>query len=169
MVDDELYALLGKFAEGVRVLVTSDSCHSGTMTKLAYYEGTVAGRTSIISSEERRYRYMRPEVALHTYRGNKAFYDKILKVEKLKNADERMKASVLLISGCQDNQLSMDGDFNGLFTAQLLRVWNDGAFRRNYRRFHKAMVSLMPPDQTPNFYRAGQIDRGFEKQVPFTI
>ncbi len=31
------------------------------------------------------------------------------------------KASILLISGCQDNQLSADGEVNGLFTGELLR------------------------------------------------
>src|SRR5262245_62083793 len=31
LVDDEIYALLGKFAQGVRILVFSDSCHSGTV------------------------------------------------------------------------------------------------------------------------------------------
>jgi hypothetical protein len=28
--------------------------------------------------------------------------------------------------GCQDNQTSMDGDHNGAFTEQLLKVWNQG-------------------------------------------
>src|SRR5262249_10563136 len=39
-----------------------------------------------------------------------------------------IQASVLLISGCQDNQLSMDGARNGLFTEKLKQVWNSGAF-----------------------------------------
>ena len=33
LIDDELYLELGRFAEGVRVLVLSDSCHSGTVTR----------------------------------------------------------------------------------------------------------------------------------------
>ena len=41
----------------------------------------------------------------------------------------RRRASVILISGCQDNQLSLDGDRNGLFTQTLLGVWDDGKWK----------------------------------------
>jgi hypothetical protein len=162
LVDDELYAAFGKFKEGVRVLVFSDSCHSGTVVKLAYYRGT-----SI--SQAVRYRNMPPDAALRTYRKNKRFYDKILKDAKLKGAEEKVKASVLLISGCQDNQLSSDGDFNGLFTSQLLKVWKNGVFKGNYKKFHKEIVKRMPPDQTPNYFRAGKTDKKFEAQAPFAV
>jgi metacaspase-1 len=33
LIDDELYFELSRFAAGVRVLVLSDSCHSGTVTR----------------------------------------------------------------------------------------------------------------------------------------
>ena len=112
---------------------------------------------------------MPPDVALRTYRNNKSFYDKILKDAKLKNSQEAVKASVLLISGCQDNQLSADGDFNGLFTSQVLRVWKDGAFKGDYKKFHKEIRRRMPPDQTPNYFLAGAIDNKFEAQPPFTV
>ena len=42
--------------------------------------------------------------------------------------------SVILISGCQDNQTSMDGDHNGAFTEQLLKVWNHGWLQRQVRK-----------------------------------
>lgn len=168
LVDDELYTLLARFARGVRILVFSDSCHSGTVIKQAYYQGTVALRGSA-STGEVKYRFMPPDVALRTYRANKAFYDKILKEKTQRTPDTQVKASVLLISGCQDNQFSQDGDFNGLFTAQLLRVWKDGAFRGNYRGFYKSIVKRMPPDQTPNYFWVGQPDPAFEAEKPFTI
>jgi metacaspase-1 len=169
LVDDELYAQLGKFAPGVRILAFSDSCHSGTVVKMAYYQGTVTVRSSGIGSQPIRYRAMPPDVALRTYRNNKSFYDKILKNAKLKEVRTAVKASVLLISGCQDNQLSADGDFNGLFTSQLLWVWKNGAFKGGYKKFHKSIINRMPPDQTPNYFRAGRIDPKFEAQTPFTI
>lgn len=169
LVDDELYKLLTGFATGVRVLVFSDSCHSGTVTKQAYYRGMQQGRSSTLEPETVRYRAMPPEVALRTYRDNKSFYDKILADKKLKEAKASTKASVLLISGCQDNQLSADGNFNGLFTGQMLRVWNNGKFTGDYRKFHKSIVQRMPPDQTPNFYRVGAYNKTFEAQAPFAV
>jgi hypothetical protein len=168
LVDDELYAQLGKFSSGVRVIVFSDSCHSGTVVKLAYYQGTTAAPSSGTNPQGSRYRFMPPDVALRTYRANRVFYDRILRNIK-KNAEETVKASVLLISGCQDNQLSADGDFNGLFTSQLLRVWKQGAFKGNYKKFHQAIVRRMPPDQTPNYFRVGRSDPKFEAQRPFTV
>ncbi len=169
LLDDELYAQLGRFSRGVRILVFSDSCHSGTVVKLAYYQGTTTVRGSGPNVRGVRYRFMPPDVALRTYRANRGFYDKILKNMKLKGAEKAVKASVLLISGCQDNQLSSDGDINGLFTAHLLRVWKNGVFKGDYRKFHASIVRRMPPDQTPNYFRVGRTDLKFESQKPFTI
>jgi hypothetical protein len=112
---------------------------------------------------------MPPDVALRTYRNNRSFYDSILSNEEIKNAQDKAKASVLLISGCQDNQLSSDGDFNGLFTSQLLKVWKTGAFKGDYRKFHKDITGRMPPDQTPKYFRACKTNSAFEAQKPFTI
>ena len=169
LIDDELYSLFGKFAEGVRILVLSDSCHSGSVIKAAYYHGTADAQPLRVSTQEVRYKYMPPDVALRTYRQNRDFYNKILKDPILKEAPGKVKASVLLISGCQDNQYSSDGTFNGLFTGTLLRVWNDGNFDRDYKSFHKAIVKLMPPNQTPNYFKIGKNNPKFEEQVPFTV
>jgi metacaspase-1 len=169
LIDDETYNLLGKFATGVRILVFSDSCHSGTVTKQAYYQGTIAARSATPATTEVKYRYMPNPIILRTNRQNKAFYDSILDNKTLKESREAVRASVLLISGCQDNQLSADGNFNGLFTGNLLRVWNNGQFKGDYRRFYKAIKRNMPPDQTPNYFRVGAIDPKFEKQPPFTV
>jgi hypothetical protein len=169
LVDDELYAGLGKFTAGVRVLAFSDSCHSGTVVKMAYYQGNTAARGSESSVRWSQYRCMPPAIAVRTYHCNKKFYDKILKRTNVRETIETIKASVLLISGCQDNQLSADGDFNGLFTSQLLQVWKNGAFKGTYKKFHEEIMRRMPPDQTPHYFRAGKIDKKFESQTPFTI
>lgn len=169
LIDDELYTLLSAFKRGVRILVFSDSCHSGTVTKAAFYRtaGTLVGLNE--SSSGTFFRFMPPEIALRTYRLNREFYEPILRNPELKEARDAVDASVLLFSGCQDNQLSLDGVFNGLFTANLLQVWNDGRFHASYRHFHAAIAARMPPDQTPNFFMFGERDPKFEKEAPFTI
>ena len=168
LVDDELYALFGKFAQGVRVLVFSDSCHSGTVAKAVNYAGNINIRSSNVASDQVKYRFMPSDIARRTYWSNKNFYNKILEKGK-KESKDKVKASVLLISGCQDNQLSADGDFNGLFTSQLLQVWKHGLFNGDYKKFHKDIVTRMPPNQTPNYFLVGQKDANFEAQKPFTI
>jgi len=92
---------------------------------------------------------MPSDIAQRTYRINKEYYDKILKGVDLKEVEGKVKASILLISGCQDNQLSQDGNFNGLFTSQLLAVWKDGTFKGSYRKLHRNIVTRTPPDHTP--------------------
>jgi hypothetical protein len=76
---------------------------------------------------------------------------------------------VRLLSGCQDNQLSLDGTFNGLFTGQLLRVWSSGRFEGDYAQFHRAILARMPATQSPNHDVFGLENAGFDQQKPFTI
>lgn len=173
MVDDELAELWTKFAAGVRVFVLSDSCHSGTVTKLAYYGGTRALGlatlpTGVLNDGQSgpRYRFMPPEVALRTYRQNSATYDPILKASR---SNQGIAATVRLISGCQDNQLSADGTFNGLFTGTLLRVWNNGGFKGTYSEFHKAILRRMPPDQSPQHFVIGASNAAFDGETPFSV
>lgn len=172
LIDDELRELWAGFKANVRILVLSDSCHSGTVTRQAYNE---LARTGVVRQpvtrsdgrEEPVFRAMPDDVAMRTYRKNKAFYQKLAKALPAKPST--IQATVRLISGCQDNQLSMDGTFNGLFTATLLRVWNDAAFQGTYQQFHKAIVKLMPPTQTPNHMSYGSASPQYDEQAPFTI
>lgn len=168
LIDDELYAEFKKFVKGVRILVFSDSCHSGTVVKVAHYGKNLATADANVNSRGVKYRFMPPAIGGRTYRKHKEFYDQILTNKELRISRTKLKASVLLISGCQDNQFSADGQFNGLFTATLLQVWNHGKFKGNYKSFHRAIGRRMPPDQTPNYFGLGTLE-GFETQKPFTV
>lgn len=163
LLDDEIHAALAGFVVGVRVLVFSDSCHSGTVTKNNLVVDAVTRESTA------RYRAMPNEVAQRTYFAHKAAYDARQQNKATQKAKAGSKASVLLISGCQDNQLSADGVFNGLFTGTLKSVWNGGAFKGDYRVFHKKIVERMPPDQTPNMFWAGTADPVFQGQRVFTV
>ena len=79
------------------------------------------------------------------------------------------QACVALISGCQDNQLSLDGTYNGLFTATLLTVWNGGQFHGGYRRLRNQISSRMPSTQTPRFSYTGPNDKKFLTGQPFNL
>jgi hypothetical protein len=172
LIDDELYALWKKFHAGVRILVLSDSCHSGTMLKVAPASAAAAlvDRAPAVlagGAELPRKRAMPIDAAVRTYQQNKKFYDDL----QAGKAGEKGKigATVRIISGCQDNQLSSDGTFNGLFTATLLRVWRGGGFKGDYAAFHKAIVRRMPADQTPNHMVIGQANPDYDAQRPFSL
>jgi metacaspase-1 len=158
LVDDELYEMWGKFKAGVRVFVLSDSCHSGSVVRAI---------PAFISGGP-RVRAMPTYVAQRVQKAHAKLYKKI-QDEHPSAEKTKVNANVLLISGCMDNQLSQDGDRNGLFTGTLKEVWNGGKFKSNYRRFRDIIVSKMPDDQTPNYYFVGAKNVKFEAQRPFTI
>ncbi len=172
LVDDEIYGLLRQFRSGVRILVLSDSCHSGTVIKSAYYYGLNQyedhGFTSNINGSI-AYRFMPDVIARKVYEANRHMYDQILTNQDSKNSKSQIQATAILISGCQDNQYSADGAFNGLFTGTLLRVWNGGTFSGTYRELHSLILRRMPPDQSPNYMTVGVPNPTFEAQLPFTI
>lgn len=181
LIDDELYALLGRFAKGVRVLVLADSCHSGTSIKNAqilasytnaqpqYVLNVNVRDTGVAVLPTPSYRAMPLDVATRVYLANQQFYDPILSDTSLKNAGDNVQASCLLISGCQDDQLSIDGPFNGVFTGTLKSVWNGGKFKGDHQDFWKAIKSRMAASQQPNLYPVGLDIQSFQKQTPFTI
>jgi metacaspase-1 len=172
LVDDELYAALAAFQPGVRILAFSDSCHSGSVLKVYLANARARARGANPANAEslpERPRGLPPDIALRTYEAHRVHYDRILTDPKLRNSRDQVQASAILISGCQDNQESQDGTFNGLFTGTLRAVWNGGQFKGNYRAFHKAILGRMPPSQSPNFFTVGPRSSKFEHQHPFTI
>jgi len=173
LIDDELCNLWSQFSTGARLFVLSDSCHSGTVTRNREY-AAVVGSDAFAKHYPRtrsgpvRFRGMPAEVAAANYEENKSQYN-ALQFASGSRTRAMMNATILLISGCQDNQLSNDGDNNGLFTGTLLTVWNDGGFSGNYRAFQQAIVDQMPSTQTPNYSVIGTPNLDFEAQSPFTV
>jgi len=184
LIDDELHFELSRFAPGVRILVLSDSCHSGTVTR-------AAPPLTDPARPNARSRLMPASIGRRTYEAHKPFYDGLQRgVEKragkaavadpdaalaevaasarLTAIVKKFKPAAILISGCQDNQTSMDGDRNGAFTEQLIQVWKGGAFRGNYGQFHAAIKAGLPATQTPNFFVLGPAGV-FVRQQPFSV
>lgn len=172
LVDDELYNLWSQFGAGTRIVVLSDSCHSGSVTRDKDYQALAQSpglaRHYRTKAGPPRFRAMPMAAAAADYGRRRRFYDaQQFAAGARMRAD--MDACVLLISGCQDNQLSSDGDVNGLFTAKLLEVWGNGDFEGSYVSLHQAIVERMPATQTPNYYRVGADNPQLEAQKPFTV
>jgi len=179
LLDDELYAALAGFAAGVRVLVLSDSCHSGTVVRAA---------APLTADPRQRARHLPRDVAQRTHAAHAAFYDGLQQallaraaaldpdaaLARLKHPGRvapvvrRFKPSVILIAGCQDNQTSLDGERNGAFTAALLATWKQGAFRGNHAQFHARIQARLPATQSPNLFTIGPA-AAFVAQAPFTL
>lgn len=169
LLDDELSGLWSNFASGVRIFVLSDSCHSGTVLRMRSFKAKFKSAEFAASygrnvNDAPRIRAADPAAIHANYLANKSHYEVSQWTHRA-----AVNASVTLISGCQDNQLSSDGDANGLFTQRLKEVWNGGAFSGNYAQFHSAIVARMPSDQTPNLFRTGAANPAFDAEKPFTI
>ncbi len=184
LIDDELYFELNRFKAGVRILVLSDSCHSGSVTRELPPPPPPTGQ---------RAKLMPDAVARRVYGEHQAFYDKLQQDvaqaagKAIVDPDAALAAltqvgaaahatalvgsfrpAVILISGCQDNQTSMDGEHNGAFTEALLKVWNLGHFLGNYDAFHTRIRAALPASQSPNLFTLGKTGR-FLTQTPFTV
>ncbi len=168
LVDDQLHELYTQFKPGVRIVVFSDSCHSGTVTRL--YE-----RIAPIEAEMgfRKHAQMRPkciprDIGAAVYDRNRQEFDAIQ--DRTKIAVQKVpEATIILISGCQDSQTSSDGDVNGLFTEHLLEVWDKGRFRQDYQRLQRAIKRRMPPSQQPNYFVVGAPNKAFEHEHALRI
>ena len=138
-----LRALGASFKPGVRIFVLSDSCHSGSVTRAGQEE-----YRSIRKEEQRATKELPADVQAKTFRAHRDEYAAI-KRSHPEGDDVEVGATVQLISGCKDEQLSLDGVSNGLFTENLLAVWDEGRFEGDYSGFHEAILARMPDEQTP--------------------
>ncbi len=161
VIDDELLQRWARFAEGVRVVVLSDSCHSGSVVKAqlaALGEGQVA-------QAMQHGRFMPADVNRRDNAVRRDLYTGL----KADARQPQLQGRVLLLAGCQDNQTAADGDSNGLFTGTLLEVWRDGAFTGGYRTLLTAIKRKMPPWQSPNYLALNDASREFNREHPFTV
>ena len=179
-LDDEIAVLYSKFAAGVRILVLSDSCHSGTVTRSEDDED---------EDEWEDVRGMPAGFRDPCYWAREKFYDDIQSATEQVQAED-IKANLQLISACQDHEKAGDGKDHGAFTGTVLEIWNNGQFAGNYRDFYQAVRDALAPKpesneadrgsvggektkkrraQEPNHHLDGITDEGFLDQRPFFV
>jgi metacaspase-1 len=205
LLDDELYAAWGAFAPGVRIILLSDSCHSGTISrtlgrdmavlKEIYYDSLVPPTVTralevrgieallaqsplprSMATQNGEWRgEPSPDGTIATRNLPQAVVEYVLgrhgeRYRELLSQLPRasVQATVIALSGCQDNQLSQESGGRGKFSVTLERIWNGGAFSGSYGALHRAIVAEMPPTQTPNYTVVGAANPQFEAGPLFT-
>lgn len=138
LLDDELRTLFKNIPKGVSLTVISDSCHSGSVTR-------------VVVSEYRRNRQLSPRV----------FGEKELSPEQLRTARGKEKhpesaMKEVLLSGCKSNQTSADAfianDYHGAMSYFAIKAIRDAGFKLTYADLHKSLLSMLEEemyDQIP--------------------
>ena len=106
ITDDELFDLFSARAAGVRLVMISDSCHSGTVARFApiVTPPTMRGR----GAPRRIVRFLPPAVFL-----SKRQASKLGVTRALRRSSPPGRYAALLMSGCQDTEYSYDAWFQG--------------------------------------------------------
>lgn len=150
LLDDELHDLLGLAAPGVRTVVISDSCHSGTLTRL----------NNPIGDPGRRARFLPPSTFLFPARTDThpARTDTHPAGADTRPAtarpDDEPRSAALLLAGCRDAEYSYDATFdgrpNGAFTYVALAALDAlPPAAATYRDWLRAIRDRLPSQDYP--------------------
>jgi hypothetical protein len=151
LIDDEIKALFATRKPGVRIVLLTDSCHSGTVTRAAKAE----------PSADTRPRFMPmgnwlPDKLLPKNRAGKLARTVLAPAgaSPLMAAYSRALGD-LLLSGCKEgpNNFSYDakinGQYNGAFTYYALKALKTLKPDATYADWHKAIVKYLPSASYP--------------------
>ena len=151
LIDDEIRAIFGARKAGVRIVLISDSCHSGTVTRAAKAEKDADTRPRFMPMGN-----WLPTKLLPKDRAGKPAATMVAPggTSPLMSAYSN-KLGDLLLSGCKEgpNNYSYDariaGRFNGAFTyyaLKALKALKEGA---TYADWHKGIVKYLPSASYP--------------------
>jgi hypothetical protein len=156
-----------KFKPGVRVVMVSDSCHSGgalmSLTDLSGSDSSdvefaaamsLAGgrenwsprtdrRTTNVTQRPQnafRFRVVSESQAQEHFNLLKAFYEELRGT--LPEEAPLVPANVLLLAACQEHETTKDGLPNGVFTQALLDVWNTNG-SKTYKQLTDAITQKL--------------------------
>jgi hypothetical protein len=150
VLDDDINRALSAFSANVRLEMIADFCHSGTSNR--------AGPTDAVPRE------MPLAVSLAVIEAHPRRYG----VGVRRSRARGRTPDVLLLSACQDGEVTGDGPTNGEFTAALLQTWANGTFAGDFREFRKHIDDLLPTAQNPNLLARTTAAQRLEDERPFS-
>ena len=168
LLDDEIYRALGQFDKGVRVLLCSDSCHSGTVYREMV--NVVQSRSISGGKNAAQFRWFDPSIAKALYDSDeRGFY--VAGKNRRAIDRETILASIISIGACKDDQLARELNGNGVFTNSIKELLKDQDFTNNYQAFTQTAVALInDPNQIPQINKVGAVlDTFFEIESPLFI
>lgn len=152
ITDDYLKNIFRKKKRGVKIVVFSDSCNSGTVTK--YSMEPLLRKNDEVNNAKRR-KFMPPDVFL----SNTEMCRFSLHFRSMKTAGSSGKYLALLLSGCQEDEYCIDGNFNGrpngVFTVVALKTIDKVSIKSTYLDWYGEIRKILPSrqyPQTPNLY-----------------
>lgn len=138
--DDDLYGVFSKKKFGTKIVVLSDSCFSGTVTR---FTSMIVNPASLHTKHLEKVRYLPPGNFLE---GNELH--RAIRAPAVHASESRTPA--LLISGCGEDEYSYDawinGRYNGAFTYYALQQLKSGP--RSYKEWHNMIRQVLPAPTT---------------------
>ncbi|MGH3087567.1 MAG: caspase family protein, partial [Rubrobacteraceae bacterium] len=132
LLDDELREVFSGLPEGVSLTVISDSCHSGTVTR-------VAPRPT---PDDRRRRFLNPKLL-----GRKELEDPFETPVKRKVKYPQSEMREILLSGCTDKEYSydakIDGTYHGAMSHYALQAIREADYRITYAQLRTRVNYLL--------------------------
>lgn len=138
LVDDELRGLFENLPKDVHLTVISDSCFSGTVTRVPVGDFIPGGRTP----DDRRVRFLSPALRKATVLENPWA---ALSLRREKHPESKMKD--VLLSGCSNKEYSYDALINGVYHGAMtyfaLQAIASANYQMTYQQLHAQLRHLV--------------------------
>ena len=144
IVDDELRDLFAKMPKDVHLAVISDSCFSGTVTRVALADAIPGLKTP----DDRRARFLSPAL-----RGKPVLENPWKARPKRLDKYPESRMMEVLLSGCTDKEYSYDarigGVYHGAMTYFALQALREANYKLTYGQLHTRLLALLDEAEYP--------------------